>query len=35
VEIAPEMVSARLAEIYRAQGLTAEAERIERILQRN
>jgi len=34
VEIAPEMVSPRLAEIYRAQGLVAEAERIEEILGR-
>jgi hypothetical protein len=32
VEIAPGMVSPLLAEIYRAQGLTAEAEKIERIL---
>lgn len=34
VDIDPEMVSEELAEIYRAQGLTAEAEKIDRILKK-
>lgn len=33
VDIDPEMVSAELAEIYRAQGMIDEAEKIERILK--
>ena len=35
IEIDPEMVTAELAEIYRSQGLTAEAEKIDRILKGN
>ncbi len=33
VDIAPEMVTSELAEIYRAQGLVAEAEKIDHILK--
>ncbi len=33
IDIDPQMVTPQLAEIYRAQGLTAEAEKIDRILK--
>lgn len=34
IDIDPDMVTPELAEIYRAQGLDAEAEKIDRILRR-